>query len=297
MEGSIPLNHGWECAGRLPGVDRALTRGRLSVSDPVGVPLRFRPRPQRWGLYRLEPGGIPMTALLPGQAAAPAGPADMRMMYLLHHGFRRDLACFAAAARHTPADDSVAWEALLRRWDLFAALLHDHHNKEDAVLWPYLRDRAAQANDLPALKLLEEMEAEHSVIDPALNGARRALADQVARPDPQRREQLVAVLEQVATELGDHLSHEERDAIAILQKYVGGDEWADLERRKFRGGLKPGVLLTMLPWVVEGVPDDVVGPLLAEGPAPFRVMLRLGRRRFQRLQRAAFRHVPAGTGA
>jgi len=238
-----------------------------------------------------------MTALLPGQAAAPEGPADMRMMYLLHHGFRRDLACFAAAAKHIPADDAATWEALLRRWDLFAALLHDHHEKEDAVLWPYLRDRAAQANDLPALKLLEEMEAEHSIIDPLLQDARRALAEQVARPDERNRDGLVAVLEQTAAELGDHLSHEERDAIAILQKYVGGDEWADLERRKFRGGLKPSVLLSMLPWVAQDAPESAVAPLLAEAPAPFRLMLRLGRKRFQRLQSAAFSHVPAGVGA
>lgn len=238
-----------------------------------------------------------MTALLPGQAAAPEGPADMRMMYLLHHGFRRDLACFVAAAQHIPVDDRATWDALLRRWDLFAVLLHDHHEKEDAVLWPYLRDRAAQANDLAALKLLEEMEAEHDTIDPMLQGARRALAEQVALPSEQNRNDLVTILQQAATELDQHLSHEERDAIAILQKYVGGDEWADLERRKFRGGLKPGVLINMLPWVVEGAPDSVVSPLLAEAPVPFKMMLRLGRPRFQRLQRAAFAHVPAGVGA
>ncbi|MCD4536131.1 hemerythrin domain-containing protein [Nocardioides sp. cx-169] len=238
-----------------------------------------------------------MTALLPGQAAAPEGPTDLRMMYLLHHGFRRDLACFVSAALHVPVDDSATWEALLRRWDLFAVLLHDHHEKEDAVLWPYLRDRAAQADDLPALKLLDDMEAEHSIIDPLLEAARRSLAELVARPEETRRDELVAVLQQTATELGDHLSHEERDAIAILQKYVGGEEWADIERRKFRGGLKPSVLLNMLPWVVEGVPDSVVAPLLSEAPAPFRLMLRLGRPRFQRLQRAAFAYVPAGVGA
>ena len=238
-----------------------------------------------------------MTVLLPGQAAAPAGPADMRMMYLLHHAFRRDLACFAAAARFTPPDDGATWTALVRRWDLFAALLHDHHEKEDDVLWPYLRDRAALAGDLAALKVLERMEAEHDTIDPLLAGARRALVEAQEHPDGLRRVELVAVLEEVATQLGDHLAHEERDAIAILQAYVGGEEWADLERRKFRGGLKPSVLVSMLPWVVEAAPGEGVGPLLAEAPAGLRLMLRLGRRRFQRLQRSAFAHVPAGTGA
>jgi hemerythrin-like domain-containing protein len=238
-----------------------------------------------------------MTALLPGQAAAPEGPADMRMMYLLHHGFRRDLACFVAAATFTPEDDAATWSALVRRWDLFAALLHDHHEKEDDVLWPFLRDRAAQASDLDALRVLEEMEAEHSVIDPSLAAARGALVERATSVRALDRDRLVGLLQQTATELGDHLAHEERDAIAILQRHVGGEEWADLERRKFRGGLKPGVLLNLLPWVTEGVPAVVVDPLLAEAGAPFRLMLRLGRPRFQRLQRAAFAHVPDGIGA
>ena len=238
-----------------------------------------------------------MTALLPGQAAAPAGPADMRMMYVLHHGFRRDLARFASAARFTPTADRATWEALLRRWDLFAALLHDHHEKEDDVLWPYLRDRAAQVEDLGALRLLEEMEAEHTVIDPLLANTRRALEEAAARPDAVDRDALVALLEQAATELDDHLAHEERDAIAILQQYVGGEEWAELERTKFRGGLKPGVLMNMLPWAVEDLPASVTTPLLAEAGAPFRMMLRLGRPRFRRLERAAFTHVPSGVGA
>jgi hypothetical protein len=32
----------------------------------------------------------------PDQAAAPEGPVDMIMMYVLHHAFRCDLAAFAA---------------------------------------------------------------------------------------------------------------------------------------------------------------------------------------------------------
>ena len=45
--------------------------------------------------------GWPTQLLLPGQAAAPEGPVDMSMMYLMHFGFRRDLTAFAAAAAAT----------------------------------------------------------------------------------------------------------------------------------------------------------------------------------------------------
>ena len=78
---------------------------------------------------------------------------------------------------------------------------------------------------------------------------------------------------------------------------MGGEEWAEVERKKFRGGLAPGDLVRMLPWAVEDLPDDVVRRMLAEAGLPFRVMLRIGRKRFARLEAAAFTHVPAGVGA
>ena len=140
------------------------------------------------------------------------------------------------------------------------------------------------------------MEAEHELIDPILESIRSALVTQASRiGDELSRHDLADLIDQAATVLDDHLSHEEKDAIAILQKHVGGDEWADLERRKFRGGLKPRVLLSLLPWVTEGAPVGAVAPLMAEAGAPFRVMLKMGRSRFQKLQRAAFKYVPAGT--
>jgi iron-sulfur cluster repair protein YtfE (RIC family) len=189
-----------------------------------------------------------MTALLPGQAAAPEGPADVRRVYVLHHGLRRDLASFTAATRATPASDAATWRALLRRWDLFAAILRDHHRKEDEILWPYLRDRAAQANDLSALKLLEDMETDHAIVDPLLSEARRALERQISRPLDLDRAGLVAIFEQLAAELDDHLSHEEREALAILQRYVGDRAWADLERGRLRGRLPLGVQLHIMSW-------------------------------------------------
>ena len=43
--------------------------------------------------------GHPRQLRLPGQTAAPDGPVDMTIMYVMHHAFRRDLAAFAMAVR------------------------------------------------------------------------------------------------------------------------------------------------------------------------------------------------------
>src|SRR5690348_11526806 len=79
--------------------------------------------------------------MLPGQAAAPVGAADMTMMYVLHHAFRRDLTDFVAAAERTPVGDRPTWRRLAARWRVFGELLHDHHTKEDNHVWPLLVDK------------------------------------------------------------------------------------------------------------------------------------------------------------
>lgn len=235
--------------------------------------------------------------LLPGQAAAPDGPADLSMMYVLHHGFRRDLARFLEAARHTPLDERAAWRALLERWDLFALLLHDHHHKEDEFLWPLLRGKVDAAGDEVAARVLIEMEEEHATIDPLVEAVRRGFVSLSSGPSETVQSGLVSDLERGREDLGDHLAHEERDAIAILQRYVPGEEWARIERTKFRGGLAPRDLLRLLPWCVEDLPADVTAAMLSEAGLPFRVLLRLGRGRFTRLERAAFAFVPEAVGA
>ena len=236
-----------------------------------------------------------MTALLlPGQAAAPEGPADLTMMYVLHHGFRRDLARFVVAVQRTPRTDLPTWVALLERWDLFALLLHDHHHKEDEYVWPLLR--AAVADDPEAVGVLDAMEAEHATIDPLLAAVREDLVRRSQATDAGARDELEANLVSARQVLGQHLGHEERDAIDLLQRYVAADDWAELERTRLRGGLGPGDLLRLLPWSVQDLPGPVADGLLAEAGLPFRLMLRLGRRRYERLDSAAFAHVPAGVG-
>jgi hypothetical protein len=238
-----------------------------------------------------------MSTLLPGQAAAPEGPADLTMMYVLHHGFRRDLRDFTLAAEATPLSDADCWRGIADRWDLFAELLHDHHTKEDEVLWPLLHDRAVDADDTEALRVLDEMEAEHALIDPLLDRVWAAVRDMTVEPDAATRDDLVSGLRATTQALDAHLGHEERDAIAALQRLVGGKEWEEIERTRLRGGLTRKALVAMLPWAVEGLPAPFVSALLADSGLPFRVMLRLGRPRFSRLQKAAFAHVPSGTAA
>jgi hypothetical protein len=234
----------------------------------------------------------PHQLFLPRQVAAPAGPVDMAMMYVAHHGFRRDLEAFCAAVRHTPVEDRATWTALLRRWELFAIALHHHHNGEDEWLWPVLIDRA----DAEERELLVAMENEHAEIDPALEECSAGFRRLAEAPDEDAQRALVVRVAATQAALGRHLAHEETETIALLQRVLAPEEWAEMDE-KFKRSFTPRQLTWAVPWIVDELPDDVRRAMFAQpGAAPLKVVHLLFRGRFARLQQAAFRHVTPTAG-
>jgi hemerythrin-like domain-containing protein len=234
----------------------------------------------------------PEQLLLPGQAAAPEGPVDMFMMYLMHHAFRRDLRRFASAVPHTPVNDRATWTALADRWGRFADVLHKHHSGEDAGLWPFLLQRA----DDDERVVLLAMEAEHDKIDPQLKSCAHLLAE-LARESRDRdrlRAQLSVRLAETRELLDHHLRHEESEAMAILQRHTTQEEWDRLEE-EFFGETKKDLraLLYVCNWIAEDLAPAVVDGVFAKAGQAFRVVMWLGRRRFRRLEQQAFRYLPA----
>ena len=229
----------------------------------------------------------PTQLRLPGQAAAPEGPVDMQVMYLMHHAFRRDLAKFASAAQHTPVEDRTAWRLLARRWSVFSEILHHHHSGEDAGLWPWLLAHGTEDDRAT----LEAMEAEHAQIDPLLAGCAQGFERLAQHPDEDARAALAVRVSATRECLARHLAHEETDAIAILQRLMTPEEWHALDEEHFKQHLKLGFVAEMVPWAAYGVPREVLARILAETDAGFRLVLLLTRRRFARREARAFRHV------
>ena len=198
--------------------------------------------------------------LLPGQAAAPDGPIDMAPMYVMHHAFRRDLRDFVAAAGVTPVEDRAARRALAARFEFFGAVLHKHHTSEDEQIWPLLLRRVDTAGDAQGRATLDAMEAEHAEIDPLLTACSegfRQLAGSTALPDTERDGDARAALEirLVATRerLDCHLGHEERDAIALIQRYLTAPDWHAVDTR-IQQSYTLRESLDVLPWVLHELP-------------------------------------------
>ena len=185
---------------------------------------------------------------------------DFTAMYASHDAFRRDLERLAAAV----AEGRAASPAVRAGWENFEHQLHIHHTAEDSDLWPRVRERVAgRPRDLA---LLDEMEAEHSRIDPLLRSVDTALAD--CAPE------LPDLVRALAATLDDHLKHEEDSALPLMQDVLTAADWARFTgRMREVQGLRGAALF--VPWVVDGTPPADRAAFLGSMPPPVRALNRL----------------------
>lgn len=185
---------------------------------------------------------------------------DFTPMYASHDAFRRDLERLAKAV----ADGRANTPGVRAGWENFKRQLHIHHTAEDTDLWPRVRDRVA--GRLRDLALLDDMEAEHSRIDPLLAAVDAALADGAA--------ELPDLVRALTATLDDHLGHEEDSALPLMQDVLTAADWAAFTGRiRETQGLRGASLF--VPWIIDGAPPADRARFLGALPPPVRVLNRL----------------------
>jgi iron-sulfur cluster repair protein YtfE (RIC family) len=191
---------------------------------------------------------------------------DLELMNVLHDAFRRDVARLARTAAHAGDDGPEARAALLLGWHGFKRELHHHHQIEDTHIWPLMRHKLAGRPDDVAV--LDAMEAEHSLIDPALEAVEDELTD--AHGD---RGVLADRIDDLAGILHAHLAHEESDALPLIRQTITAREWSSLNRSAMRG-MSYRWISELVPWVVDGLDRPREDVALRAIPAPLRVLHR-----------------------
>ena len=225
------------------------------------------------------------TRSLPGSSDAArhgTGDADLTIMLAAHAAFRRDLAQLARAASFADLPDPGRRASVQAGWELFKRQLHLHHTAEDAIVWPALRERLAHSEH--AQSVLDAMEAEHQQIDPLL----AAVDDAFGRAGNGHRADAGAVgdaADALATSLGGHLAHEERDGLPLIGVALTSAEWRSVGFRIVRkNGLSAGG--EMFAWLADGADPDQAAAAIGTLPPPARLVYRaIWRPRYDRTSR------------
>lgn len=191
---------------------------------------------------------------------------DLELMNILHDAFRRDVERLARAAARPGTVDPATQASLLLGWHGFRRELHHHHQIEDTYIWPLMRRKLADRPDEVAV--LDAMEAEHTLIDPALAAVDNALAE----PEGDRGV-LADRVDDLVGILRSHLAHEERDALPLIKQTITAREWSALNRDAMRG-MSYRWISELVPWVVEGLTEPRKKIALDAIPAPMRLLYR-----------------------
>ena len=182
---------------------------------------------------------------------------DLTVMHALHDAFRRDLELLTRAAA-VLGEDPDAQERLDLGWTVLAEQLHHHHTVEDEQLWPLVRRSWGQSPD--ALQVLDAMEDEHELVDPALAAVGEAVGGGGSPAES---------LDRLNTVVRDHLEHEEREAMPLIVRVVTPQDWDEFSARQARSlGLKGAA--QFFPWLLLGQDDIRTERVLGVLPAPLR---------------------------
>jgi hemerythrin-like domain-containing protein len=224
-------------------------------------------KPARRGRWIL--GAIAGAALIVGAAARLRArrnsaevdaPADVGFMRALHAALRRDLSRLRGAAAQL-GNSASAPPAVLAGWEEFRGQLESHHSAEDDDLWPVLRRQLSDPGDLASV---DAMVDEHRHIPPAL-----AAVDAALRGGGD----LAASVERLSAVVGDHLAHEEREVLPLLEQHLTQAQWRAFLHQE-RNRRTPRERPEFLAWILDSAGEHDAAAVLAEMPSPARLVYR-----------------------
>lgn len=194
---------------------------------------------------------------------------------VVHAAFRRDLLRFDAALADFPVGSRDRADQLKRAWDFFETELHHHHQYEEDVFWPTLKEMGVD------LSLVEDLDAEHDAMRAALVGASAAMAQLHASATVQGAADARAALAHFSDVLLDHLAHEEQDMEPISAAHAATPEMRAAVKRVIKA--HRGQLGSLVAWLQDGADADAHRGLREEIPPPVVfVLTRIPGRRYRR---------------
>lgn len=204
-------------------------------------------------------------------------------MLLVHRMWQRNLAALPALLRGVPTGDRPrAGLVAAHAGEIIGALEH-HHQNEDALVWPRLRERAPAEQDVVA-----QMEADHRAMVEVLEAVLGDLRSWATVADTETRDRLAEGCARLAEMFATHIAVEEERILPLAAEHMTQAEWAELGERGF-AAVPPKRRMAVLGYILENASPDEQAKFLRNVPPPARVLFRLVGRRSWAKEVAALR--------
>jgi hypothetical protein len=178
---------------------------------------------------------------------------DRQEMIMVHDMFRREFGLMPGVVRAVADGDRDRAAVIAGHIGMVTAILHEHHQAEDDLIWPVLVERCAPET-APLVGLMESQHEEVAAIGRAVD---EALAGWTAHAGPAAREALAGALDRLVAVLRDHLALEEERVVPLIAAVLPAAEWAQM-LEKVAGGVPPEQLtLTFGMMMYEGDPEII----------------------------------------
>ncbi|SDL98414.1 Hemerythrin HHE cation binding domain-containing protein [Nonomuraea maritima] len=209
--------------------------------------------------------------------SAPRDKPETAQMKVIHKALRRELSLLPVLLSKVAAGDTGRAGVLAGHALLVLDMLHEHHEGEDALLWPLLRQRVPLEE-----QLVQTMEAQHEVVADLVEAIRSHLTDWSRAADARLRDRVTDFLLRLEAALEDHLDLEERAVLPLIHEHLTVPEWLAPQHAAMANGpagLKAKLLLAGV--VLEDATEREQAWFLRSMPPPARLMWRLlGRRMY-----------------
>lgn len=154
------------------------------------------------------------------------GPADTRLMAIVHGALRRDLERARRELLTRPYPAGHQRQAIGQHVRWLMDVLHHHHTGEDEGLWPLVRARNPAAADV-----LDSLEADHRRLAPAISALSASAAAYGAGTEDPARLALVEALDRLHEVLVPHLDREVAEGMPVVSKSITDREWRAVDKR------------------------------------------------------------------
>lgn len=147
---------------------------------------------------------------------------DVTEMAAVHRVFRKAFTVAPQFIGKAPDGDTARAAVVAGYYSNVLEFLRVHHDGEDALLFPKLRERASDVT------LFDQMSADHEAVHAALDGAVAAVERWQASASATDAAALIACLHELEAALLPHLDAEEERVLPLVSEHITCEEWGEL---------------------------------------------------------------------